>query len=242
MKQIAFWLTAQITKSIGKSEDYSLINYAVATILEELVTLLIALAVVFVCFGEVGNTLVFAMFFAILRRFAGGIHSNTYFGCVLVTTCMFCISMWSVKNMNFNIIFVMAIVSSGIIWCLSPAETGNRKTNLRQHCRNQYMARWILVYYWLIVALLFNTESAVMIQVVIVLIAILQVVERFLITKRFELKRFYKSINSYVKTFMVMAILSICTFVCENTVQCVSKTWAYQDDIPDDIQRKFDNM
>lgn len=41
---------------------------------------------------------------------------------------------------------------------------------------------------------------------------------------------------------MSMLILTICTFICQNTVQCESKVWGYQENIPSDILRKFEDM
>ena len=44
-----------------------------------------------------------------------------------------------------------------------------------------------------------------------------------------------------IQAIVTQAFLALCLFVCNFTVNSVSSRWNYQEDIPDRIQRKFEN-
>lgn len=242
MKQITDYLTAYITKSMNLSEHYSIINYTVKTVIEEMITFSIALGTVFLYSGEISSGILFGIIFAVLRKFAGGIHSSTYIGCIFVTTCIFCMNVWLVKNIRSDILLIVALIALGVIWKISPIEFSDRRTNLRQQRKAQYMVRKILILCSCAVLVFYNTEIAITIQTVLIMICVLQLLAKFCSKEQYNFKSLPKEMNVNTKRSISAVVLSVCVFVCQNTIPVISKSWAYQDDIPDDIQRKFDNM
>ena len=243
MKRLINWLTTYIIDSMNLSEYFSIVNYAVDVILKDFTTFLVALVIACMCFGELENTIIFAVSFAFLRQYAGGIHSLSYIQCICTTTCMFCMSIEIIEYINSNILFVLAVISSGGIWLLSPIQTVNRRTSLLHRRRNQYIARKILIFYWICILLLGYAYWDIVntIQISMVMIFILQLLER-LVHKNKSKYYIPKQMELQSKVSISNIVLSMCIFVCYNAVQSACKFWNYEDDIPDDIQRKFDNM
>lgn len=240
MKQIAEKLSTHIAKSMDLSKHYSIIHFAILAVLEDLTTLLAAVLITYICFGTIHLSLIFAAAFAILRRFAGGIHCCTYRNCVIATICIFCMSIWSVQNVNEKILLIFAIAASCEVWLQSPVETPDRITNLRQNKRSQYIAREILIFYWCSIFLLDNSQARKSIQMAIIMICILQLLGKYLLQDKTMTRNLTTKLR--LRPQMSMVILTICTFICQNTVQCESKVWGYQENIPSDILRKFEDM
>ncbi len=241
MNRISDRFTTYIINSMGLNDYSSIVKYAIDAIVEDFLTLFIAIIITFTCFKEISSTIIFAIAFAFFRQFAGGIHAITHMGCTIVTVCIFCICAWIIRDINVSILLGLTIISSIGIWMTSPVEAVNKKINLSQLWRNQRIARKILIFYWVTILLLFRTEIANAIQIAIIMVFVLQLLDSC-VHGSGECKNFPKERNLRANMTMPIIILSICNFVCQNTVQNVSRRWIYQDDIPDDIQRKFDNM
>ena len=242
MKRISNWLIAKLVKFMGLSEYYSIINYAMGILIGNIGTLLASLLTVWICFGSVKDAILFAVAFSILRPFTGGIHMDTQFKCILTTIYIFVISVWLAKIMFPNILVCIALISSVGIWIFSPVIGQDKILTIAQEQKNRWITHRILIFYWLTIWYFENIGVSRIIQITFVVIFILQVLEGFLS------KNFTDYICSFQwfkikKTFRISAIfLAVCMVVCKNAANSVSAQWCYQSRIPDDIQRKFDNM
>ena len=72
------------------------------------------------------------------------------------------------------------------------------------------------------------------------MICILQLLGKYLLQDKTMTRNLTTKLR--LRPQMSMLILTICTFICQNTVQCESKVWGYQENIPSDILRKFEDM
>lgn len=242
MKQICNWLTLRFMKLLDLPEQYAVINYAINVMVKNTVTLLNALLVVRICFGSVKDAIIFAIVFTILRPVAGGIHMDTYIKCQIVTVYMFVMSIWLLKNMTLNLLIIIAAISSIGMWIESPVIANYKKFNLSQIQRNQWIVHRILIIYWLTIGIYAETKIARIIQITIIMIYILQILEKIRNKNTRRYNSFFKQIKVKKQWQIAAIFLSVCIFICKNTVHSASAQWSYQDDIPDDIQRKFDNM
>lgn len=242
MKKIGKWLTLNIIKIMDLSDYYSVINYAICVIIENISVFGIALIAVALCFGEIKSAIVFAISFSTLRPFAGGIHMNTYCKCMAVTVSMFIGSIWITKHIFPCILWIVAIIVSREIWLLSPVIAHNKKLTLMQQQKNHWITHRLLIVYWMVIGVLGDTEVAALIQIALIMIGIFQMLGISQCNKQDKYKHFPKQMRIVYTWEASAIILSICLFVCQNTVQSASLQWNYQHDIPPDIQRKFDNM
>lgn len=236
------FLTNHIIQSLDLSEHYSIIHYGIQSFLEETTTLLIALSCVFLCFGNITCVIVFSIAFAMLRQYAGGIHAATHSGCIIATTSMFCISMFMASYVKHGVLLTTAIISSLCIWLLSPIEMPNRRSNLSQMLYNQHKSRHLLILYWFTILSCYHTQTSIMLLIVIIMISILQFLCLLSFSDKSVFERFPRRIYSQARTLFPILIVTFCTVICQNTVQCTSKSWIYENDIPLDIQHTFDNL
>lgn len=242
MKKVSNWLIAKLIKSMGLLHYYSIINYALGILIGNTGTLLASLLAVWICFGSVKNAIFFAIAFSILRPFTGGIHMDTQFKCVLTTIYIFVISVWLAKSMFPNILMSIALISSIGIWIFSPVIGQDKILTIEQEQKNRWITHRIVVFYWITIGCFGNAEISRIIQVVFVIIFILQLLKIFL-SKNFIEHRCSFEFLKISKTLRISTMfLAVCMVICKNAVHRVSAQWCYQDDIPDDIQRKFDNM
>ncbi len=118
-----------IDKSVISENDRKVYNYCFELLLSESINILIILAIVILSKQYV-NIVVFLVAFLLLRKWAGGYHANTHYGCTLILffiLTLFLISEVTLShNAKFILQFLNILVSSPIICLLTPVDNSNK--------------------------------------------------------------------------------------------------------------------
>lgn len=147
-KKIAYWLIEQ--GSIDAS-DFVFYEFAAYNIIFTSIPLLLFL---FMC-AFIGR-FIYGMFLVIVilssRKYSGGYHAKTPQTCMMISSlllmvCLF-ISTWKYNNIWC---WVSIIMSSIVLWILSPIDSPNRRLDVEEKRRCQFKSRevvvvWNLVY------------------------------------------------------------------------------------------------
>ena len=118
-----------IDKSVISENDRKVYNYCFELLISESINILIILAVAILSKQYV-NIAVFLVAFLLLRKWTGGYHANTHYGCTLILffiLTLFLISEVTLShNAKFILQFLNILVSSPIICLLAPVDNSNK--------------------------------------------------------------------------------------------------------------------
>ncbi len=121
--KIADYLCA---KSAISEEDKEIYSYGFFVMLSKVLFLIIS-AIFGLLFHIVLESMIFFVFFSLIRSYAGGIHASTEFRCTFFTSaamfaCIFCIKL-SVKYNADYLLTALLLLSTFVVLLLSPLDT-----------------------------------------------------------------------------------------------------------------------
>ena len=103
-------------------------NYYLELILEKI----IAMSTIFImalCMDRVLETIIFIVAFSSIRKYTGGYHCNSFYGCYLLSmsVCFVCISPFFVDRLNVSKIslFIFTLLSIGVILAIGAVNHPN---------------------------------------------------------------------------------------------------------------------
>lgn len=136
INKISKRISAGLCKSgLIPSEDFELYAYGFFVILSRLMFLIIA-AMLGILFGIVWESILFYIFFSMIRSYAGGIHAPKEWICILFTTTLFFICIGSIKFLSLAHLDIFThslfLVSIMAILILSPLDTKEKPLNAKE--------------------------------------------------------------------------------------------------------------
>lgn len=115
------------SKNAIRKEDINIYQYGLQVGMETCFSIICGIVIAILCSMEM-ETVVFLIVFFMLRSYAGGLHLNTYLGC-LVCSCMSQLGLLLLVryvNVNRSVSVAMIVCSFIYIRCLSPVQDVNR--------------------------------------------------------------------------------------------------------------------
>lgn len=136
INKISRRISAGLCKSgLIPSEDFELYAYGFFVILSRLMFLVIA-AIFGILFGIVWESILFYIFFSMIRSYAGGIHASKEWVCVLLTSSLFIICIGTIKVLSltnpavfFHSLFLVSVI---IVFILSPLDTKEKPLSVKE--------------------------------------------------------------------------------------------------------------
>lgn len=85
-------------------------------------------------FGQIPVSVLFLVFFSILRSYAGGYHAGTVLRCFFISMFLISSGLWLIRMgfWSISVCIVMSILSSIVILILSPVDNANKKLDVRE--------------------------------------------------------------------------------------------------------------
>lgn len=214
------------------------IQFAIYQLLWDVNTLLLALLSVYLMYRDIQAGIVFSIFFLPLRQTAGGAHAQSHCKCLILTILMFMTCAYYYYGNTLQSLMLMAIIAWVIIWMKAPAQTKNHVLTIPQAKRNRDNTRKILLLYMVIVIVYFPINTRIVNSVLLVLI----MAAMLILIESCDLKIPACQLRSGMQTYIAQAILGICIFTCHNAVSMTSYRWNYQENVPNTLRRKYDDM
>lgn len=115
MRYFAYILVERFLKyNLIDSDIRENYEYAIQVHLEQIVGFSILLITSMLC-GFLGETIIFIIFFAYLRRYSGGFHVRSFYGCVFYSVATYlvyvkCFYLFLLQNMRMNMVIVFVSV------------------------------------------------------------------------------------------------------------------------------------
>ncbi len=123
--------------------------YALENFISGVITLIV-FSLVAIALKLPDKMIIFVIFYAPIRKFAGGYHANTRGGCLLLslfsTLSLIYLSIWISKSaMWFIGVIVCLLFSIILIFALAPKDHPNRRISLEKKYLNRQISRYIIV-------------------------------------------------------------------------------------------------
>lgn len=118
-----------IDKSVISENDREVYNYCFELLISETINILIIL-IVAILSKQYVNIVVFLVAFLLLRKWAGGYHANTHYGCTLIL--FFILTLFLISEVTFShnakfiLQFLNILVSLPIICLFAPVDNSNK--------------------------------------------------------------------------------------------------------------------
>lgn len=156
-------LTNKIRKQMPEVDDEraEVINYGIHLVVGEVPKTLIFVAIA-VILGVLKEFFITMLVIFPYRTFSGGVHLKTHFGCILVTSLMYCgtayISQFQIFSNNMKYVLITLVWIFGIIMCklYAPADTENVPILRRKDRRIKQVLSYISLTVTLIVGAIVN--------------------------------------------------------------------------------------
>lgn len=239
MKKLSQGIANWLCRCKELSEFSAEIQYAVHQILWDLSTLILSLICLQLIYSDIQSGLLFAALFLPLHCVAGGAHAQTRLNCVGITILMFIICAYYCHEDTMPFITILSMLSWLFIWKFASTAAQNHIMTIRQKKKNRKLTHHILLLYLLLTILSqkMNIIAVVnSIQISLIIIAILMFA-----CSAYDSDWPHFSQHSWKKQ-LPQAVLGLCLLICHNAVNMTSYHWEYQDELSDDLRRKFDNI
>nr|WP_302664714.1 accessory gene regulator B family protein [uncultured Agathobaculum sp.] len=242
MSKISHMLTEKILPwGNYQNSNREIIECAISIFLWECSTFISSLSVAYLLFGKLLPTLVFALCFALLRQFAGGVHAQTHVRCLLSTVVIFVFAMLIIDACNNSILIHCLGVFAWIgVWRISPIHSRKKQLTISQHVKNEKQVHKILILQLLffILSQNINHEAASATLVAVIMVFVLQIP---LMISNNGLNRVFHCKLRSARLRIAQGFLAVCLSICYANIQNVSLHWNYQEELPDDLHRKIEN-
>lgn len=137
------WVNTLYMNGRIKEKDKAIYHYSVEILIEKVIgmSLLLFLSI---CFGLLGQTILFLVYFSAIRKHAGGFHANTFRACLIGSLGIYILYArvlypFLAKHMNINIALTMiALIFSLVIGAVNHP---NMDWNKKEHDDSKYIAR-----------------------------------------------------------------------------------------------------
>lgn len=150
-----------VKQNIAESKNEAIYAYGMELLISDVLNGLLALIIALVS-GTVFPTLLFFAVFMILRRFSGGYHADTHYGCILtmvVVMLIYCFGICSIPSEIVWIINIAFIVFSGIsIFRLSPVAHPNKPMSDEKGRKLRMKSRIAYILFSVTVIILYITK------------------------------------------------------------------------------------
>ena len=116
-----------LKKEVITKKDKEVYEYGITLLLEKVISIMICMYIAY-RFDMIVDAMVFGLFFVPLRSYAGGLHLEKYFSCLLLSCLSFSFILIIAKyiKMPALISFIVSFLSLYFIYILYPVETRNR--------------------------------------------------------------------------------------------------------------------
>lgn len=144
MNYLANILTEKLLKySLIDSDIRENYEYAIQVHLEQIIGFSILLFISILC-GFFCETIAFIIFFTYVRRYSGGFHVRSFYGCVFCSVVTYlvyvkCLYLFLLRNMRMNMILVT--ISALIILFVGAVNHPNMHWNIREYNITKNCAR-----------------------------------------------------------------------------------------------------
>ena len=117
-----------MTEILTREEELEIIEYGIERIKANILGMF-TIFLIGIIFGVFAESMIFAIFFFLQRRYAGGYHADTKGRCYIVSVFLITISMCFIKYIDSGIVicFVLQTFNIIIIYLLAPVGTANRE-------------------------------------------------------------------------------------------------------------------
>lgn len=169
-----------VRKKVVRKEEINICQYGLQVGMETCLSIVCGVVIAVLCSMEV-ETAVFLGVFFMFRSYAGGLHLNTYLGC-LVCSCLSQLGLLLlVRNLsvNRNISAVIIICSFICIWLLAPVQDVNRPLSREEKERFRRKLIWamfvtggfaFLIYIYSLGKILFTVAATSLLTVIVLII------------------------------------------------------------------------
>lgn len=101
-----------------------------------------SIIVISILLGQVMQTVLYHLSFAVIRRTAGGYHAKTHLRCFVMSTVIWLLSLWGIaETSSQGIYIILALLSTIVVWTKSPIEHENSPMNADKYNRMKMMSR-----------------------------------------------------------------------------------------------------
>lgn len=148
--------------NIRNADDLEKINYALETILNEILKGII-LIILFIILGKLNYFLFSLLILISIRTFSGGFHSKTFLGCLLLTTLYFIITSFValvLPRLDQSIYYLLSLINILIIIKRAPYPNPFRPIkNTKRRQRLRLLAIFFIIL-WTLILLFFIDSTA----------------------------------------------------------------------------------
>lgn len=163
-------MVSKITESITKkvllkfnlnNSDEDIYYYGLFMLLSFAIfgVITIAFGIIFNCVVE---SILFYIFFQLLRKYCGGYHADTSGKCEIMTSIIILICIASIKAVEYfkigNILFLISILFFTIIYILSPVDTKENPLSKEENTEFRKISRIIVLVMLSIISIAFITK------------------------------------------------------------------------------------
>lgn len=109
---------------------------------------------------QVIHSLIYLLLFDKLRSDTGGFHANTYIQCNTLFILSFIFHLMFILNLTYQLLFIFAMISLGVIYPSIPIEHPNKKLSRKDRIvsRKKSLTKFVL---GIVVAIVFNTSCLI---------------------------------------------------------------------------------
>lgn len=194
-KLVNIFVNKQINSGRIQSKDFSVYAYGYILILETIVIIMIEV-MIGLLFDELYTVLLFALFFIPLRSYCGGWHAKKAGICIILSNFTVMTVVVAVKlqwvNWSSLELVIGELICFGIIFCLSPVESKNKKLCEKEKKKYRKKAHLILEVHFVVFILFVLKNIRIMIEVII-LVHIIQGIALILERIRYIIPKIRKS-------------------------------------------------
>ena len=137
------WVNTLYMNGRIKEKDKAIYYYSVEILIEKVIGMSLILFLS-ICFGLLGQTILFLVYFSAIRQHAGGFHANTFRACLIGSLGIYILYArvlypFLAKHMNINIALTMiALIFSLVIGAVNHP---NMDWNKKEHDDSKYITR-----------------------------------------------------------------------------------------------------
>ena len=158
MRKLAEKIAKYITEN-DETADFEIIRYGMEIIMSSLMIFL-TVTLVSLIIGTLVPALVFMIFFAVLRRAAGGLHAKSYYQCYIVSSLMSVaagyLSKYIVAEYFYYIFALTAVVSIFLVYYFAPSENSKRPLSKEEKVRFRLLSRIVIVIELVVILVYYN--------------------------------------------------------------------------------------
>lgn len=164
INKLSVLLSEEISLRLNSSDDEKEIYAYSIEVLFSLVVNICILTVTSIILKKQIELIIFTLFFAGLRAYAGGYHSKTHIECFAITLSIFLMS--SLSSTFFTafgkaILIFGTLFSIAMVFWLAPSESPNKPLSEKRRKRNKIISRAIVIIFSIAAIVLYYMKDKV---------------------------------------------------------------------------------